>query len=272
MFSDIFSHFLTQILFTVGVVVVFGLIIALARRIFCYIIGPSGPRVLLATGIVGTPIHELSHALMCIVFFHRITEMKLYDPNAENGVLGYVSHTYNPRNLYHQIGNFFIGVAPIICGSGVLLLLMKFMLPEMFADVFGSLTAMESVSADIKDIASQFFAVFVDVIKMVFDFSYANTAVWWIFIILALMISSHMEISSADIKSGIGGLFFLCLALLAADAILYFVDYSILEELTYTMTGFSAIIIGFLGISAIFSAALIVIGVVVRIISTVLGR
>ena len=269
---EILSNFLLQIVFTIGIVVIFGLIIAFARRMFCRIIGPAGPRILLLTGIVGTPIHELSHALMCIIFGHRITEMKLYQPNSDDGVLGYVAHTYNPRNIYHQIGNFFIGVAPIIGGSGVLLLLMNFMLPDMFVDVLDQLSLLENITTDFGTIAAVFFDVFLAIIGIVFDFSYAGAFIWWAFIILALMISSHMEVSSADIKSGIGGFIYIALLLLAADAILYFIDVSILEEVTSAMTGFSAVIIGFLGISAIFSVALIAIALVVRIISKLLGR
>lgn len=269
---DILSNFLLQLVFTVGIVVVFGLIIAFARRMFCRLIGPAGPKILLLTGIVGTPIHELSHAIMCIIFGHRITEMKLYQPNSDDGVLGYVAHTYNPRNIYHQIGNFFIGVAPIIGGSGVLLLLMNLMLPDMFVDVLDQLSLLENITTDFASIAGVFFDVFLKVIAIVFDFSYVGAFIWWAFIILALMISSHMEVSSADIKSGVGGLCFIAVLLLIVDAILFFIDVSILEEVTFAMTGFSAVIIGFLGISAIFSAALIIIALIIRIVSKILGR
>ncbi len=269
---EIINHLLTQIIFTFGIVVVFGMLIALGRRIFCRLLGPAGPRVLLITGIVGTPIHELGHALMCILFGHRITEMKLYSPEAENGVLGYVKHSYNPRNIYHQIGNFFIGVAPIICGSGVLLLLMNFMLPDMFATVLDSLSGFEGMSSDLGDIASTSFSVLLDVVKTVFDFSNAGNVLWWLFIILAIMIAGHMEVSGADIKGGLGGFFFIAVLLAIADTVLYFIDTDILDTVTETMTGFSSIIIGFLAISLVFIIALVIIALAVNIVSRILGR
>ena len=70
---EIFTNFIYQLVFTVGVIVVFGLIIALCRKAFYKIVGDNATKILLATGVVGTPIHELSHALMCVVFGHKIT-------------------------------------------------------------------------------------------------------------------------------------------------------------------------------------------------------
>ena len=136
---EIFTNFIYQLVFTVGVIVVFGLIIALCRKAFYKIVGDNATKILLATGVVGTPIHELSHALMCVVFGHKITEIKLYQPNSTDGTLGYVNHTYNPKNLYHQIGNFFIGIAPILCGSGLLILLMFLMVNDVFTDVMAEI-------------------------------------------------------------------------------------------------------------------------------------
>ena len=36
-------------------------------------------------GWLGTIIHELGHALFCLIFRHKITEMKLFDPGPETG-------------------------------------------------------------------------------------------------------------------------------------------------------------------------------------------
>ena len=65
---------------------------------------------------IGTVIHELSHALFCIIFRHKILEMEVlsYDPGSKS--LGHVSHSWNRRSLYQVIGNFPIGIAPLITG------------------------------------------------------------------------------------------------------------------------------------------------------------
>jgi hypothetical protein len=79
--------------------------------------------------LIGTPIHELGHAFFCLIFGHKIDEMKLFQPSPD-GTLGYITHRYNRRNLYQQIGNFFIGIGPILFGSIVILLSAYFLVDK----------------------------------------------------------------------------------------------------------------------------------------------
>ncbi len=275
--ESIFSNFIYQLLLTVGVVVLFGSIIAFCRRMFCRIIGPSGPKILLITGFIGTPIHELSHALMCIIFGHKITDMKLYQPDSDDGVLGYVNSSYNPRNLYHQIGNFFIGVAPIICGSGVLIGLMYLLTPALCSSV---LAVFDSASLNLNSfnigVIGEFFSVFWKAILLILDFSNMSNFLWWIFIILAFMISTHMEISPADIKTGAGGFGFIAGILLIADVVMYFIDdllsTGLLSGVTSAIIGFSGTMVGFLGISAIFSIFMLFVAFIVKMVGMILHR
>jgi hypothetical protein len=79
-------------------------------------------------GWLGTSVHELSHAIFCFIFGHKIVDIKLFSPDPETGTLGYVEHSYNRRNIYQMIGNFFIGVGPVILGSAVIYLLFYWLL------------------------------------------------------------------------------------------------------------------------------------------------
>lgn len=263
---EIITNFLYQIVFTVGVIVAFGLLIALCRKAFCDIVGENGTKILLITGVVGTPIHELSHALMCVLFGHKIEEVKLYDPSAEDGTLGYVNHSFNPRNIYHQIGNFFIGVAPILCGSGVLLLLMYLLVPVTFAEVTAELQFVALLSTDFLDPSTYlgYLDIFWEIVSDVFDFTNTGNVLWWVFVILSLLICSHMELSTADIKGGLKGFLYLAGGLLIADVILYFVSLSALETVTTAMTSFSVYITGFLAISGVFSGVMVLIALAVK--------
>src|SRR4051794_35631225 len=76
------------------------------------------------TGWLGTPVHELSHALVSLAFLHRIHEVKLFLPHPEDGVLGYVRYSIvasPPHTLARRwlgiFGTFFSGVAPLFGGS-----------------------------------------------------------------------------------------------------------------------------------------------------------
>ncbi len=263
---EIITNFLYQIVFTVGVIVAFGLLIALCHKAFYKIAGDNGTKAMLITGAVGTPIHELSHALMCIIFGHKIVEMKLYQPNSEDGTLGYVSHTFNERNIYHQIGNFFIGVAPILCGSGVLYLLMYLLVPSVFTEVTEELQFIGLLSTDFLDISTYagYLDLFLQVIADIFDFTNVGNVFWWIFIVLALMIASHMELSTADIKGAFKGFLFMVGVLLIADIVLYFVSLSALEGVTAIMTSFALSIAGFLAISGVFSGVMLLIALAIK--------
>ncbi len=259
----ILTNFLYQILFTVGAVVVFGLLIALCRRIFCSIVGPAGAVILLVSGIVGTPIHELSHALMCLLFGHKVVEIKLFQPGSDDGMLGYVDHSYNPKNLYHQIGNFFIGTAPIICGSGLLLLLMYLLVPDVFAEASVSLDAINTLEG--LDITKIFGAIF-GVLLSVLDFSNMSNGMWWLFIVLAFMISSHMELSFADIKGGFIGFLYISLILIIVDLIVGFISLDALGAVTGAFATAGFYIAGFLTISLVFSLLLLIIALILRVI------
>ena len=80
-----------------------------------------GPRLyLVAFGWLGTAVHELGHAAMCLLFRHRIEEMRLLDPSLSRSALGYVVHSWDRRSLWQRAGNLFVGVAPVLLGAGVI--------------------------------------------------------------------------------------------------------------------------------------------------------
>ena len=66
------------LLLTLGVIVSCGLMAWLAQRIFAYFVGAGSIGVVYASSVIGTPIHELGHAIMCLLFAHKITDIKLH--------------------------------------------------------------------------------------------------------------------------------------------------------------------------------------------------
>ena len=158
---------------------------------------------ILVTAWIGTPIHELGHAFMCLVFGHKITEMKLFQ-NSEDGKLGYVRHSYNTSNIYQKIGNFFIGIAPILSGTGVILLLMLLLVRPIMGDLWN----LASVGEPWKLASWPNF------------WTYLHEPRFWIFIALSVCVAAHMALSFSDLKGAFSGIITIFIIILAVNIIL----------------------------------------------------
>jgi len=102
----------------------------LARRNHTLLIRCFGFRPYAVFIAVSTILHETSHAIMCVVFRHRIVRFKALPGESENGETGLVLHGWDSKSIYQCIGNFFIGVAPMIMGILVIYILTSLCFPE----------------------------------------------------------------------------------------------------------------------------------------------
>lgn len=257
------GQYIFQLVVTVGVIVVTGMVIAGAKRVFLKCCRGGAYYVELVTGLVGTPIHELSHAAFCLLFGHRIKKICLWTAKPQNRNIGYVTHTYRKRNLWHQIGNFFIGIAPIIGGSAVLLILLRLLLPDVAASLF-------SLSNDIPHEPIKMMEVLLEqalsVLRALFDPSHFLRFHFYLYMLLAVLIVLHMEISSSDIRSGLWGFLFLAFVWLLLDLLLFFFYSEGLKTVTEICVGIGAILSTFLCLSVILSVLLLLVSVVVLVI------
>lgn len=78
---------------------------------------------------VGSMVHELSHAIMCVIFKHDIQKVAFFSPE-EDEPFGYVLHRYDPNSFYQRCGCFFIGTAPLLCGVASIYYLSLYLLPH----------------------------------------------------------------------------------------------------------------------------------------------
>ena len=141
------------------------------RKSLAKIFGIQGYIYLTAPGVM---IHETGHAVFCLIFRHKIVEMKLFSPE-EDGTLGYVNHSYNPNSFYQRIGNFFIGTGPIWFGVAVLCLISWLLLPDEMQ-------------------ISDFFSL-----------NFWGRWQSYIWLYLALTISSHITLSPPDFAGSVDG-------------------------------------------------------------------
>lgn len=268
MFGEALSATLCQLLIFVAAVYAAGFLISLMNRAFYGVTG-RGRAVCLATGLIGTPIHELSHAVACLLFFHKITEMRLYQTDDENGVLGYVRHSYNPKNIYQRIGNYFIGVAPILCGGACFYLMMRWLLPSAFDAASACLSDFAAVAGEgfSASLFSEFFSAAAGTARAVFtvDFGYRTV----IFLLFCACVALHMNLSGADIKGSLSALPLLAVGLFAANFALLAVSESAFSEFGAFMTAAGGYLITSLLFGLLFSLALLIIGWLVKIIFSV---
>ena len=216
-----------------GSIIVFGFILyvlsSITRRIFAKTLG-SKTEVYI-TGWIGTPIHELSHALFCIIFRHKINDIKLF--NSKSETIGYVIHSYDSRSWYQQMGNFFIGVAPIIMGTLIVYLLFMLLAPELKNNIFEmpnlkykqmfNSEILSIIYYSISNIFIYTYNIFMNIIKNFTLYAPFKSITFWIFLYLSISIASHMELSPADISHAWKGIIVIFALSLIINTFLIFI-------------------------------------------------
>lgn len=256
MIKQLIVFYLLQIGLTVGTIFLFGWLISICNRIFYKNLGTNSMAVCYATGFIGTPVHELSHALFCVIFGHKITEIKLFQVNSADGVLGYVQHSYNPKNIYHKIGNFFIGIAPIVVISSILFVIAKLLTPDMI-NMICAQTEILSATLSFESVLH----FLVGTLKAVFES--ATKINWWIFVLIGAFLSLHMTLSKADMQGALSGLLFVLLSILIVDVILAVIS----------VNAFASFSLGFLSVAGVLNSMLflsLIVSVIVTVISFII--
>ncbi|HDV6143757.1 TPA: hypothetical protein RJN86_001064 [Pseudomonas aeruginosa] len=182
-----------------------------------------------ATGVVGTPVHELGHALACLIFGMRITKMKLYAPDRATGILGYVNFAYNPQSTLHAVGLVVQGIAPLLMAYGIFIVIIPWgPVPEPILSGLNLTTESPTYLNAIGGAAAL-------VIGNMFD-----GARGFLWSVIALLIGMHAIPSWADIRIAVKGMFTL-LAVAIAFSALSQIDLSFLpvgvQEAIYAILG-----------------------------------
>jgi len=169
-------------------------------------------------GWLGTSVHELGHAIFAIIFAHKISEIKLFTPGSGKS-LGHVKHSYTKGNPYQTVGNFFIGMGPILLGA-LLLWMVTWLLFDL--NVFNiatkhdiNITHQVITSFDLaKELAVGMYGSIIDIYRVII----ANHGdYWWKVVLFAYLfysIGSSVTLSSSDIKGAFRGFIYFVLLLL----------------------------------------------------------
>ncbi len=223
---------------------IFGLLIHFISQLTFKSLGNTfGPGGTYVVAWLGTPIHELGHALFCLIFLHKIDDIQFFKPDEQTGTLGYVYHRWNPKNPWHVIGNFFIGIGPIVLGCAVLFGLFYFLIPDsgsVWNTINNSISGIEKGSS-----ITSYLAVFGDsalaIVRLIFTSGNLTTWQFWVFLYLSICVASNVRLSWADIKGSLSGLGCIVLPFLILNLILMLAGYGNDTFSTYTTSALGVV-------------------------------
>ncbi|EOP42720.1 hypothetical protein [Bacillus cereus] len=254
--NSIFQTLLTsviQLFSLIGVIIVIGFILgyleSLTRTYWSRAFGRKG---FLLTAWIGVPVHELGHAIMCLLFRHKIVATQFFPTDTSQGALGYVQHQYNQKSIYQRIGNFFIGIGPIISGITALILLMRYFVPDSYSLFNTNLeTTVASTSINLDMIQNMFLSTFF-LLKSLFTMSNLLTPSFWLFLFIAICISAHIALSKPDIKGSIDGIIVMFIVLFLFNIIAGLFQYDS-NQLIGKMMKYNMYLIAFSSVALLFS-------------------
>lgn len=197
-----FRYFCELSVLTLGTLIACGFAVRLCSKLFAALWGSRSGTVFDVTSVIGTPIHELGHAVTCPLFGHKIGRVRLWSPRAENGVYGYVEHSYNRRNPWARLGNLFIGFGPIFGGLGVVVLMLWLCFPTQWSEYLNASRALLSGEPSVGEIVEGIFSLLC-ALPRAFASNWGRSLLG---LLVILPVSLHITLSWADVKGALNAL------------------------------------------------------------------
>lgn len=197
---------LLHLILIFGLTGIITVLLFLLQRMICISFNKTtGWKGVYITAWIGTPVHEFSHALFCVIFGHKINEVALFKPDKASGVLGYVTHNYNPKSIYQSIGNFFIGIAPLLVGSLILFLLFDTFFPDQASTAMKSNININKLDSSIGEVFKEVYAG-IGTNFSILRASLLKPGILAIAILYIMTsISAHIAPSHTDLKNALPG-------------------------------------------------------------------
>jgi hypothetical protein len=163
--------------------------------------GLAARTIVTLLSLVGTPVHELAHALASLLTLSRVAVVKLHSDEVEVGFVG--SQRSNP------LGEIFISLAPTFFGVLVMWLAAVYIIPGFEAPAVPSpqldLESAASFGAVFREITDFLIQFLLATYEKLFDLQWDN---WRTYVGLYVVLSVGIRIvpSAADLKGLLGGL------------------------------------------------------------------
>jgi hypothetical protein len=252
------------ILLTLGIPTVCGLFVHLCAKVFRKLIGRGAGTVFDLTAVLGTPVHELGHAAMCLLFGHRITRIKLWCPRAKGGLYGYVEHSYHRKNLWARMGNLFIGMGPLFSGLCVVILALWLCFPAVWEAYLATTGAVLSTEAEAAELLRCSLTLPRDLLLNFGNDPWRSMFGGAVILSVAL----HISMSWQDVRGSLraGPVYLFLLAILTSVLLAFEIEGSVLAGLRL----WNLRMISLFSVTALFSLFWVAVGGVVRLLYTLL--
>lgn len=263
--GNFLSCFASLLLLTLAPPVLFGLVVWLCQRLFCIFVGEySGRPLLLAASALSTPLREAGHAIACMLFFHRIEDMCLFNANDPDGELGFVEHSYNPRNPIALLGNLAYALAPVALGLFAVLVVFLSCFRGVIGPFFDEIALLGASGAGFSEYAATTFSL----IPQMFAGGTAGIVSKIIGTALIVLICLGIHVTPREITDAFSGLLIYALVAALASFVLALLDARVVRMVTAGLGGFATAIAALFAVVLLAAAALLVIGGVVFLIRT----
>ena len=262
------SAFFSVLFCSAAPVLVFGLAMWLCRSLFVSLCGEySGRRLILFASILSTPLREAAHAIACLAFFHRIEELRLFNPRDPDGELGFVEHSYNPRNPIALLGNLIYAVSPVIVGLAATALICL----TCFRGVLDPLIARIEVLTD----SGAGFLSYLDaarsLIPDIFSGGNADVVSRIIGIALLLLICLGAYCTPSELGDSISGMVIYTALCAVCAAVVAFLDVRITRIVQGALRAFATTVLSLSLVMLLAAAALLLLGGIFFLVRGILG-
>lgn len=236
-FINIISITASQLFQLLGVIFFFGFVLKwLGEQSLAHY--TYGSKLFNFMSLIGTPVHEFGHFIMCKIFRYHVDEVVWYQKPNSNGTLGYVNFSYNPGSVYQRIGKFFVGVGPLFSGPLAIFLLLYVLLPDAY----------DAISVQIGTISTHWsFETFEQILQLswtflvaLFNVDHALSWQFYVFLVLACSIAVHIRLSKPDLESATSGIIAITVLLLLLNVISEFLHLSLSDHVVTYVAHFNA--------------------------------
>lgn len=266
--------YIRVLLFTTAAPLLFGVVCCFCNRLFCLLVGhESGRPLMLAVSVLSTPLREAGHAIFAVLFCHRIEGIALFTLRGEEGELGYVEHSYNPRNPVALLGNLFFAAGPVSVGLfAVLIVLLVFF--RGTTDLFFSEVAALGEAAALDPSAVSFADCARTALHLLPDLFRAPGAAWPLRVLGCLLLFALVEgiyISPVELRDAWSGLLVWGGVLLAFTGVISMFGPRLPRIVLMGLRSFSTGVTALFSVVLVFDVCLLAVGCVVFLVRQLFG-